>query len=99
MTASTCNDLISFMETNRLDHLDIIDTPDGINHDPGIYFDYEGECVFPEGDEGDDMADDLVGYTFEALGVLHKQHPYKRLDGTFYLKEGQLNFVETYSCY
>ena len=52
-----------------------------------------------ESDEFDEFWDDLVSATFDALGALHAQHPYKRLDGTFYLKENGLKFVSSYACY
>ena len=50
-------------------------------------------------DEFDEFWDNLVSATFDSLRVLHTQHPYRRLDGTFCLKENGLKFVSSYACY
>ena len=93
--------MIDFMKFNHLEEFSFIDTPDGINHDPGLYFDEKVDALMPDGDsdEFDEFWDNLVSATFDALGVLHAQHPYRRLDGTFYLKDDVLNFVPSFSCY
>ena len=93
--------MIDFMKTNHLEEVSFIDTPDGINHDPGIYFDDKVGDLMPNGDseEFDEFWDNLVSATFDALRVLHTQHPYRRLDGTFCLKENSLKFVPSYACY
>ena len=76
-----------------------IDTPDGINHDPGLYFDEKVDDIIWGEDRDGDGWDDLVAATFDALRVLHIQHPYRRLDRTFYLKEDVINFFSSFSCY
>ena len=59
------------MKTNNLEQISLIDTPDGINHDPGIYFDDKvDDIIWFSGDDGDGW-DDLVAATFDALGALH----------------------------
>ena len=93
--------MVDFMKNNHLEQISFVDTPDGINHDPGLYFDDEVDSLMPDGDsdEFDEFWDNLVAATFDALRVLHTQHPYKRLDGTFYLKENDLKFVSSEAWY
>ena len=93
--------MVDFMKTNHLEEVSFIDTPDGINHDPGLYFDEKVDALMPDGDsdEFDEFWDNLVSATFDALRALHTQHPYRRLDGTFCLKENGLKFVSSYACY
>ncbi|QPN65588.1 hypothetical protein [Synechococcus sp. CBW1006] len=86
------------MKTNNLEQISFLDTPDGINHEPGIYFDDKVDDII-WGDGVGDGWDDLVQSTFDALAVLHAQHPYKRLDGTFCLTEDGLKFSSSYACY
>ena len=39
-----------------------------------------------DSDEFDEFWDNLISATFDALLVLYTHHPYRRFDGTFFLK-------------
>ena len=90
--------MVDFMKTNHLEEVSFIDTPDGINHDPGLYFDEKVDALMPDGDS-DEFWDNLVSATFDALRVLHTQHPCRRLDGTFCLNNRSAAFNASISCF
>ena len=77
--------MVDFMKVHHLEKVSFVDTPDGINHDSGLYFDEKVVALMPdcESDEFHEFWDNLVAATFDALRVLHAQHPCRRLDGTF----------------
>lgn len=93
MLTESCDALVAFMKSNGFESISFVDTPDGIGFDPGIYYDDNVEDFLSKGENYEDYWDVLVQATFDALAVLHVRHPYRRLDGTFYLKDGSLDFA------
>jgi hypothetical protein len=93
MLNQSCESLIAIMRKNEINSFSFIDNPDGVGgEDVGTYFDDSINKIILDGDEFDEFWDDLIPALFDALGVLHQNHPYKRLDGTFTLSGDCLSF-------